>query len=156
MISIAPVKIASAPAYATYCGDAIGAIPARPAARIAAVAESAPTTRCREDPIKAKMAIGTRIVYRPVMTGIPAIVAYPMTSGMPSAAKVMPAIRSVDNRERSMGVNPSKTGRRRLCFTDAPRRVPGIVRVSVDPLLKAPNPEALAAWRLAEIGRPSR
>ena len=40
---------------------------------IAAVAESAPTTRCREDPSRANTAIGMRIVYRPVITGIPAI-----------------------------------------------------------------------------------
>ena len=40
---------------------------------IAAVAESAPTTRCRDDPRIAKKRIGRRIVYRPVMTGMPAI-----------------------------------------------------------------------------------
>ena len=40
---------------------------------IAAVAESAPTTRCREDPKKAKTMMGIKMVYRPVMTGIPAI-----------------------------------------------------------------------------------
>ena len=57
-----PVTIASAPASATYCGDAIGAMPARPAARIAAVAESAPTTRCRDEPSSANTAIGMRIV----------------------------------------------------------------------------------------------
>jgi hypothetical protein len=44
-----------------------------PANMIAAVAESAPTTRCRDDPNSAKAAIGIRIVYRPVITGIPAI-----------------------------------------------------------------------------------
>ena len=65
--------IASAPARATYCGDAIGARAASPAARIAAVAESAPTTRCRDEPSNANTAIGMRIVYRPVTTGIPAI-----------------------------------------------------------------------------------
>ena len=66
--------IASIPARATYCGDAIGAIPASPAAMIAAVAESAPTTRWRDEPSSAKTAIGMRIVYRPVITGMPAIV----------------------------------------------------------------------------------
>ncbi len=40
---------------------------------IAAVAESAPTTRWREEPSRANTAIGMRIVYSPVMTGIPAI-----------------------------------------------------------------------------------
>jgi len=42
---------------------------------MAAVAESAPTTRCRDDPSRAKTASGSRIVYRPVTTGIPAILA---------------------------------------------------------------------------------
>ena len=64
---------ASIPASETYSGVATAAMPASPAAMIAAVAESAPTTRCRELPSSAKTAIGTRIVYSPVMTGIPAI-----------------------------------------------------------------------------------
>ena len=57
-----PVMIASIPASWTYCGDAIGAMPASPAAMIAAVAESAPTTRCRDEPSTANTAIGIRIV----------------------------------------------------------------------------------------------
>ncbi len=40
---------------------------------MAAVAESAATTRCREEPRTAKTAIGSTIVYRPVASGIPAI-----------------------------------------------------------------------------------
>ena len=44
-----------------------------PANMIAAVAESPPTTRCREEPKTANARIGTRIVYRPVITGVPAI-----------------------------------------------------------------------------------
>ena len=64
---------ASIPARVTYSGEAVAAIPASPEAMIAAVAESAPTTRWREEPSTAKTAIGMRIVYRPVMTGIPAI-----------------------------------------------------------------------------------
>ena len=68
-----PVMMATMPARLTYSGEAVAAIPARPAAMMAAVAESAPTTRCREEPSRAKTAIGMRIVYRPVMTGIPAI-----------------------------------------------------------------------------------
>jgi hypothetical protein len=44
-----------------------------PANMIAAVAESAPTTRWREDPNTAKAAIGNKMVYRPVIGGIPAI-----------------------------------------------------------------------------------
>ena len=42
---------------------------------MAAVAESAPTTRCREQPRTANTAIGRSSVYRPVTTGIPAIFA---------------------------------------------------------------------------------
>ena len=72
-MSTAPVTMASAPASATYCGDAIGAAPARPAARMAAVAESAPTTRWRDEPSTANTAMGIRSVYRPVITGMPAI-----------------------------------------------------------------------------------
>ena len=45
MIKMTPVMMAVHPASATYCGDAIGARPASPAAMIAALAESAPTTR---------------------------------------------------------------------------------------------------------------
>jgi len=40
---------------------------------MAAVAESAATTRCLEEPRTAKTAIGSTIVYRPVASGIPAI-----------------------------------------------------------------------------------
>lgn len=71
--SMTAVIIANAPARATYCDDSGVARPTRPAARIAAVAESAPTTRWREEPRTAKTAIGSKIVYRPVMTGMPAI-----------------------------------------------------------------------------------
>ena len=41
--------------------------------QIAAVAESPPTTRCRDDPKTANARIGRRIVYSPVITGVPAI-----------------------------------------------------------------------------------
>ena len=40
---------------------------------MAAVAESAPTTRWRDEPSMANATIGSRIVYRPVITGMPAI-----------------------------------------------------------------------------------
>jgi hypothetical protein len=40
---------------------------------MAAVAESAPTTRCRDEPKRANTSIGNRIVYSPVMTGVPMI-----------------------------------------------------------------------------------
>ena len=53
---------ASMPASATYCGEPAAASPARPATMIAAVAESAPTTRCRDEPSTAKSASGSRIV----------------------------------------------------------------------------------------------
>ncbi len=55
-------RMAIIPAYATYCGERGTAITASPLAMIAAVAESAPTTRCRDDPKMAKTAIGRRIV----------------------------------------------------------------------------------------------
>ncbi len=45
MSRIAAVIRARSPAKATYCGEPVAANPARPAAMIAAVAESAPTTR---------------------------------------------------------------------------------------------------------------
>ena len=42
-----------------------------PAYMIAAVAESPPTTRCRDEPKSANATIGIRIVYSPVITGMP-------------------------------------------------------------------------------------
>jgi hypothetical protein len=71
-----------------------------------AVAESAATTRWRDDPRTAYTAIGSSIVYRPVTTGIPAIFAYPRTSGMPKAANVRPAKTSAGIWDRSMGNSP--------------------------------------------------
>ena len=53
---------ASTPANARYCSEPMAAIPTRPAARIAAVAESAPTTRCREEPNRANSAVGMSMV----------------------------------------------------------------------------------------------
>ena len=61
---------------------------------MAAVAESAPTTKWREEPRMAKTAIGNSSVYKPVTTGIPAIFAYPRATGMLTAAKVIPATTS--------------------------------------------------------------
>ena len=81
---------------------------------IAAVAESAPTTRWRDDPRHANTAIGIKIVYRPVTTGMPAIFVYPMTSGIPSAARVMPATIAGFSSDRSIGNTPSSTGSRRV------------------------------------------
>jgi hypothetical protein len=78
-------------AYFTYSGDPTAASPANPAAKTAAVAESAPTTRWRDDPKNAYNAIGNRIVKRPVITGVPAILVYPITSGIASVASVTPA-----------------------------------------------------------------
>ena len=71
--------------------------PARPAARIAAVAESAPTTSSRDDPSSAKISVGKMIVYRPVMTGVCAIEVYPITSGTATAASVTPASTSTES-----------------------------------------------------------
>ena len=45
-----PAMRASRPARAMYCDEPAVAMPARPAAITAAVAESAPTTRCRDEP----------------------------------------------------------------------------------------------------------
>ena len=73
--SIPPVSSAASPASRTYSGDPIAASPVSAAARIAAVAESAATTRCRDEPRTAKAAIGRSIVYSPVTSGIPAILA---------------------------------------------------------------------------------
>ncbi len=60
-------------ASATHWADAGAARPAMPAAMMAAVAESAPTTRCLDDPKMPNRRSGHRMVYRPVMTGISAI-----------------------------------------------------------------------------------
>ena len=48
------------------------------------------------------------------MTGIPAIVAYPIVSGIPRAARVTPAATSNGIRFRSIGKTPCRIGRRRF------------------------------------------
>ena len=58
---------------------------------IAAVAESAPTIRCLEEQKIANIANGSSIVYIPVINGIPAIVEYPITSGIAILASTIPA-----------------------------------------------------------------
>ena len=104
------------PANATYWLVPVAAIPARLAAITAAVAESAPTTRWREEPNTANANTGKTIVYRPVITGMPAMVEYPMTSGMANAANVTPATNSTGMRARSMGSRPWNRGNlRRGC-----------------------------------------
>jgi len=45
----------------------------RVAATIAAVTESALTTRCRDEPKTAKTATGKKSVHSPVITGVPMI-----------------------------------------------------------------------------------
>jgi hypothetical protein len=82
---------------------------------MAAVAESAPTARWRDEPRMAKTAIGSSSVYSPVTTGIPAIFAYPRDTGMLTAAKVKPAATSVMMLDRRTGSSPPITG-------SAPRR----------------------------------
>ena len=67
--------IASIPARAMYSEDPVAAIPANAAAMTAAVAESAPTTRCRDEPRNANTMHGSTRVYKPVTTGMPAMVA---------------------------------------------------------------------------------
>ena len=73
--SIAPASRAASPASRTYAGDPATARPVSAAARMAAVAESAATTRWRDEPRTANTAIGRSIVYKPVTSGIPAILA---------------------------------------------------------------------------------
>ena len=64
-------------------------------------------------------------MYRPVTTGIPAIFAYPRTSGMPRAASVMPANTSAGTRDRSMGSSPRITGSARSHPRQRPPRESG-------------------------------
>ena len=101
---------ATMPGRATYWGDPGRAMVTRAVARIAAVAESAPTTRWRDDPKKANTARGMRMVYSPVTTGMPAIFVYPITSGMASAARVIPAIISKGTWDLLTGRIPWRTG----------------------------------------------
>ena len=71
-----PHMSAASPARAVYCAEpATAPVATRPVARMAAVAESAPTTRWRDDPKRAKSNTGRSRVYRPVTTGIPAMLA---------------------------------------------------------------------------------
>ena len=65
--------MASTEASATYWLEPVVANPTNPAARMAAVAESAPTTKCREEPKMANRVVGIRMVYSPVITGVPEI-----------------------------------------------------------------------------------
>jgi hypothetical protein len=58
---------------ASHSLDPRTAMPARPAATTAAVAESALTERWRDEPKMANRHIGMRMVYRPVITGVPMI-----------------------------------------------------------------------------------
>ncbi len=52
---------ASRPHRAIYSDEPEAARPMRPAARMAAVAESAPTTRCRDEPKRANRAMGIKM-----------------------------------------------------------------------------------------------
>jgi len=84
--------------YASHSAEfgvtpAMAAAPS-PAARIAAVAESAPTTSNRDAPSRANMTVGKITVYRPVTTGVWAMEVYPMVSGIATAASVAPATTS--------------------------------------------------------------
>ena len=53
---------ASTTASATYSSEPTAARPTSPAARMAAVAESAPTTRCLDEPKKANSTAGISMV----------------------------------------------------------------------------------------------
>ena len=61
------------PTSAMYCAVPAGAMRDSPLAKIAAVAESAATTRWRDDPKIANATRGSSSVYRPVTTGVPAM-----------------------------------------------------------------------------------
>ena len=73
--SIPAVSRAASPASRTYRSEPTAARPVSAAASMAAVAESAATTRWRDEPRTAYTAIGRSIVYKPVTSGIPAILA---------------------------------------------------------------------------------
>ena len=125
--SIPPASRAASPASRTYRSDPAAARPVSAAASMAAVAESAATTRWRDEPRTAKTAIGRSIVYKPVTSGIPAIFAYPSTSGIPRAASVRPASMSMGTRDRSMGSTPCRTGWARSHPRQRSAGEPGIV-----------------------------
>ncbi|SBT09266.1 hypothetical protein ACCAA_680003 [Candidatus Accumulibacter aalborgensis] len=113
-ISAAAIK-ASKLHRASHSFEPRTAMPARPAATTAAVAESAPTARCRDDPKMANRLIGMRMVYKPVITGVPMILVYPIVPGMASAASVKPAMMSRPSPDRSTGRTPWKTGSLKPC-----------------------------------------
>src|SRR6516164_5086337 len=73
-VSLTPADRRS-PASRTYRSEPAAARPVSAAARMTAVAESAATTRWRDEPRTAYNAIGRSIVYKPVTRGIPAILA---------------------------------------------------------------------------------
>ena len=75
MIRNTPHKIAIIYAIERYDGLPGTATVTSTPNMIAAVAESAPTIRCREEQKIAKTAIGIKIVYIPDISGIPAILA---------------------------------------------------------------------------------
>jgi hypothetical protein len=54
----------------------------------------------------ANAAIGSKIVYIPVIKGMPAILVYPITSGIASAANVIPAVISKGICVELRGNNP--------------------------------------------------
>jgi hypothetical protein len=75
-----------------------------------AVAESAPTTRRRDEPRMANTAIGSSSVYRPVTTSVPAIFAYPRATEMLTAARVTLASMSAVMPDRCTGSSLRITG----------------------------------------------
>ena len=78
-----------------------------------------------DDPNTAKARIGNRIVYSPVITGVPAIFVYPMTSGIASDASVMSATTSCDSQARLYGrMLPRREWEGRFLLRPAPR-LPG-------------------------------
>lgn len=85
-----------------------------PAARIAAVAESAPTTNSRDAPSRANATVGKITVYRSVTTGVCAIEVQPIVSGIATAASVAPA--TMSGASHASWKPRSDTGMKRLAI----------------------------------------
>ena len=149
--SITPASRAASPASRTYRSDPATAMPVSAAASMAAVAESAATTRWRDEPRTANTAIGRSIVYKPVTSGIPAIFAYPSTSGTPRAASVRPASISMGTRDRSMGSTPCRTGWARSHPRQRSPREAGIISPPPGPGRSSGLVHHLATWRSAPL-----
>lgn len=72
--------------------------------KMAAVAESAATTKCLEEPNTPNANKGNKTVYKPATEGMPAIRAYPNTCGMVIEAREKPATPSCLRRAHPWGL----------------------------------------------------